>query len=221
MKTINIPAPVITGVMKNIPPRALGGAVTALMRQMGRRHQRLFRRLADMDDAVIFIEPTDLPHNFVLRLGHKGPAMTVAGRENDPVTARIKGRLESLLDMLEGRSDGDALFFSRDIILTGDTSAIVGLRNILDGEDIQVIAEVLSLAGPFARPASMFLRLTERAAKLVRARMEAFHNTLHPPVSVDMSAAAECRQLRDEVQTLRAHLAKIEAQRKLAERKSA
>jgi predicted lipid carrier protein YhbT len=218
MEKINIPAPVIAGVMKRIPSRAMAEAVTILMRHMRRRHQRLFRRLAEMDDAVVFIEPIDLPHNFVLRLGRGGPSLAVSERHDGPVTASVKGKLESLLDLLEGRADGDTLFFSRTIVVTGDTSAIVGLRNILDGEDIQVITEVLTLSGPLAEPAGTLLRLAERAAKRVRARVEAFHETLHQPASADPNAGAEFRELREEIQTLRARLAKIEVERKLAGR---
>jgi predicted lipid carrier protein YhbT len=221
MEKINIPAPVIAGVMKRIPSRAMVEAVAILMRHMRRRHQHLFRRLAEMDDAVVFIEPIDLPHNFILRLGRGGPSLAVSDGQACPVTASVKGKLESLLDLLEGRADGDTLFFSRTIVVTGDTSAIVGLRNILDGEDIQVMTEVLTLSGPLAEPAGALLRLAERAANRIRARVEAFHETLHQPSSADLDAAAEFHALRDEIQTLRARLAKIEVERKLAGRRRA
>jgi predicted lipid carrier protein YhbT len=41
------------------------------------------------------------------------------------------------MQLLEGKLDGDALFFSRDLVVDGDTEAVVMLRNIIDGaEDI-------------------------------------------------------------------------------------
>ena len=53
-----------------------------------------------------------------------------------PRDAYIKGNLDILLNLLEGRIDGDALFFTRGLVITGDTAAIVGLRNTLDREEI-------------------------------------------------------------------------------------
>lgn len=221
MQNISVPAPVIAGVMRRMPSRALDGGVKILMRQMGRRHARLFQRLSTLDKAVIAIEPTDLPHRFLLTLGSGGPSLAIAGRDLGPVTASIKGTLASLLDMLEGRSDGDTLFFSRDLVLTGDTSAIVGLRNILDGADIQVIGEILSLSGPFAKPAGAALKLAQRFAQRVRGRMEETHQRLHATDVSDADVIAECRALREEVQTLRTRLAKLEARNRLSGKESA
>ena len=50
--------------------------------------------------------------------------------------------------LLEARVDGDALFFTRELTVSGDTAAVVTLRNILDRETISVLDEASSLFGP-------------------------------------------------------------------------
>ncbi len=222
MDPISIPRPLVTGVMKHIPPRILEGAVTVLMRRIERNHARLFMRLTDMDAASIGIDPLDLPHKFILRLGAGGVLLSVVTQTPPPVTANIKGTLAALLDLLEGKSDGDALFFSRDIILTGDTSAIVALRNILDGTNIHVIEEVLSMSGPLSKPMRVLLSGAERLAQRVRARMEAPYQIRQQNEAANANVAAlECARLRDEIQTLRTRLAKADMHRKRTGRISA
>jgi hypothetical protein len=55
----------------------------------------------------------------------------------------------TLFDLMEGRLDGDALFFSRALVIEGNTEVVVALRNALDGEEIDLLDDVLSLFGPF------------------------------------------------------------------------
>lgn len=55
-----------------------------------------------------------------------------------------------LLALLEGKLDGDALFFSRDITVTGDMEAMLALRNALDDCNIDLPSDLGTSAGPFA-----------------------------------------------------------------------
>ena len=55
--------------------------------------------------------------------------------------------------MVDGRLDGDALFFSRDLQVSGDTEAVVSLRNALDdleGSVADDVAAVFGTPGRFA-----------------------------------------------------------------------
>lgn len=63
----------------------------------------------------------------------------------------------TLLDMIGGKQDGDALFFSRDLSVTGDVEAVVVLRNAIDDTDGSVIDDLLP---SFAR---VFTRLFRKA----------------------------------------------------------
>lgn len=55
-----------------------------------------------------------------------------------------------LLGLLEGRCDADALFFSRELSVTGDIEAMLALRNALDDSAIDLPRELGRLAGPLS-----------------------------------------------------------------------
>jgi predicted lipid carrier protein YhbT len=55
--------------------------------------------------------------------------------------------------MVEGRLDGDALFFSRDLSIEGDVEAVVALRNAIDGEGLNILQDAVAPLGPLASPA--------------------------------------------------------------------
>jgi predicted lipid carrier protein YhbT len=74
--------------------------------------------------------------------------------------ARIAAPLVVLIGMLDGSYDGDALFFSRDLVIEGDTSAVLALRNALDDAEIDpaTLAGVPApLKAPFNRGAEAVL----------------------------------------------------------------
>ena len=79
------------------------------------------------------IDPTDLPFVLVLTPLPERPLLTAHRRHERPAhAAAIAGTFFNLLDMIDGSLDGDALFFSRDLQVSGDTEAVVALRNALD-----------------------------------------------------------------------------------------
>lgn len=134
---------------------------------MRRRHGRLFARLPRDGGRSLLVEPTDLPVAFLFLLDPDSPSVEVV---RDPVreaaAARIAGPLGVLIALLEGRVDGDASFFSRDLVIEGDTELVVRLRNLIEGAEIDIVADALSFLGPFeqiaggARP--HLARLRER-----------------------------------------------------------
>jgi len=156
-----------------MPPPVLSRLVEALVRKMARRHPRLFKNLARLGPAVVQFKPLDLPHSFTLRLGDGPVTLQLTGKDEEAPDACIQGNLAVLLDMLEGRTDGDTLFFSRDIVVTGDTSLVVGLRNTLDREEINLLDEVLSLCGPFEKSAGMALTVLGRLEQKIREKRAA------------------------------------------------
>ena len=132
----------------------LGGAVVqpvldVMMATLRRRHPGAFERLAELGEAALLVEPSDLPSAFLLQVG-KRPSLRVCARGADGATARIRGTFAVLLDLFEGRIDGDALFFSRELSIEGDTELVVGLRNALDGEDFDLAKDFAALLGPLS-----------------------------------------------------------------------
>jgi len=68
-----------------------------------------------------------------------------------PWDGRIAGSLAALVGMIHGAYDGDALFFSRDIVLEGDTAAVLALRNAIDDSELDLFEEFLAALGPVGR----------------------------------------------------------------------
>lgn len=149
----SVSAALLFGVVLSAMPVALTqGLFTAAMRQIARRHPHMFGRI--IGNASILIDPLDLPVRFVLCLDETPPLLKLVRRDSSPtVDAAIRAPLAALVEVLEGGVDGDALFFSRDLAIEGDTGAIVALRNAIDAEDIRVMEDILSPLGPLAEAA--------------------------------------------------------------------
>jgi predicted lipid carrier protein YhbT len=137
------------------PLAPLSLAAARLARTLGRRHPSLFARLGEQATKIFLIDPTDLP--FVFRLAPQPDAPRLEAVRRDGAgswDARIAGPLAALLGMVHGVYDGDALFFSRDLVIEGDTEAVLALRNAIDNEEIDLAAEAAALLGPLELLAS-------------------------------------------------------------------
>ncbi len=162
-----------------VPPVFLQPALSAAHAVMRRRHSGVFERLAGLGDAMIAIDPVDLPVVFLLRPGGVRPGFRAA-RDGAGAAATIRGPLLALIELLEGRVDGDALFFSRDLAIEGDTEVVLMLRNAVDSEVIDVLDDLTSVFGPLAGLArkaavgalSVFSRL-EEDMEILRTAMAA------------------------------------------------
>lgn len=189
-----------------VPPAAFQPLLTLAMAGVVRRHEAAFARLADLGDSVFLIDPVDLPVDFLLRPGAAPPSLTAvrSGGADIAPTATIRGTLLSLIDLLEGRVDGDALFFSRDLAVEGDTEAVLVLRNAVDGADIDLIEVVAATLGPLGGLARRLLRPADAALRRMTRDLERLQEALLSPVSGRCDAqAAELDALRarlDELQ---------------------
>ncbi len=76
--------------------------------------------------------------------------------------ARIASTFFQLLRMIDGKEDGDAMFFSRDLIVSGDTEAIVSLRNAIDDIDGSLAS---TTANMFGAPGRIALKMLSRGAR--------------------------------------------------------
>ncbi|MCH8183274.1 MAG: SCP2 sterol-binding domain-containing protein [Proteobacteria bacterium] len=149
------------------PPRfVLQAAVDGAARIVTRRHRALVERLGSLAGTTFLIDPEDLPFRFVLRPDPRRLRLEVVGRRRTPCCdATIRGPLWSLVGLVEGRVDGDALFFSRELHISGDTEAIVALRNIIDGAELDLFSDFASGLGVFSGPAEHILRRLAAAAQ--------------------------------------------------------
>jgi predicted lipid carrier protein YhbT len=137
------------------PLAPLSLAVARLAASLGRRHPKLFSRLGEQSGKSFLIDPIDLPFVFLLTPQSGASSLQAFRRDKAGAwDARIAGRLAALLGMVHGFYDGDALFFSRDLVIEGDTEAVLALRNAIDNEEIDLTSEAAAMLGPLESMAS-------------------------------------------------------------------
>ncbi len=100
------------------------------------RHPKLIGRLDAHGGLTYAFAPSDIPFDFLVvpRSGAVSARRRRGGRYQYDV--RVSGPLVLLLALAEGRADGDAEFFGRQIIVEGDMEAALALRNALENESI-------------------------------------------------------------------------------------
>ena len=120
-----------------------------VLHRIMRRRTGLFARMGARAGAVFLIDITDLPIFFVLKADPQHPVMEAWSRRHLPShDARIKGAFSTMFRLLDGQLDGDAVFFSRELVITGDTEAVVCLANSLDDVDGSIGEDLLALIPP-------------------------------------------------------------------------
>jgi predicted lipid carrier protein YhbT len=156
-----------------LPLLPLSLSLTAYSKRVAKRHPSLFRRLGDYGHARFILDPTDLP--FVIYLEPNGGAPRVTVRRRGAIEdgeARIAGPLAALLGLVPGAYDGDALFFSRDLVIEGDTAAALALRNAVDDAELDLAGEIGGMSGPLAKPLHRLIGFIEGRTGVCLSRPE-------------------------------------------------
>lgn len=162
--------------LRALPAPWVNRALAIALRVTRQRHHAVFERLAAGVDIVpparpcLLITAGDLPWPLFLDLDPHHPALRIAGPDDMSLAmARISGPLALLLDLLQGRIDGDAAFFAGRLRIEGDTSLMVALRNAVDDAEIDLLADIRDSCGRFgdiaARPIALGLRLHASASR--------------------------------------------------------
>lgn len=133
--------------------------LSRVARRIADRHPSLFARLGGHKTSDFLIDPIELPFAFHLRPNPQAPVFRAVPRDAAPhAEARIRGRFILLLELVDSERDGDAAFFSRDLEVSGDTEAVVRLRNALDDVDGSIAEETAGMFGPPGRAILAWLR---------------------------------------------------------------
>ncbi len=143
-----------------IPLLPLQPILKRIVQRIGSKNPDMFNRLGPHTQARFLIDPINLPFTLLLRPDPRDLSLTAHFRTSPPENdARISGRFLDLMQLLDSDIDGDALFFSRDLIITGDTEAVVCLRNALDDVDGSIAQMVADMFGPVGRTILARLRI--------------------------------------------------------------
>jgi len=149
-------------LLRPLPKAPLNRLLRHMAGHIQKNHPAILDRLAPLAGTEFLICPTDLPHDMRMIMGNGQVDCRIEDEFKAPADVTISGPFLSLMDMMDGRIDGDALFFSRSLAVEGDTEALLTLRNAMDSEDIDLRQEILTSLGPFKTPASALLTITGR-----------------------------------------------------------
>jgi len=163
--------PMLARLLRIAPLAPISVSLTTCARRLAKQHPGLFRRLGEHVHARFVLDPTDLPISLCLEPNGGMPRVSAT---RGPVTgdARIAGSLAALLGLVNGAYDGDALFFSRDLVIEGDTAAALALRNAVDDAELDISGEVAAMSGPFAGAVRRIAAVVERRTGVYLSRCE-------------------------------------------------
>lgn len=150
--------PLVSYALRPLPLLPLQPLLSALLGQIVKRHPRIFERLGPYAGKRFGLAPTDLPFAFVLDTKPSAPKVTAVRSLPQHIDAKISGPLLALVGMANGDYDGDALFFSRTIVIEGDVEATLALRNAIDDAGVDIVKEGTALLGPLGQLGDAFLR---------------------------------------------------------------
>lgn len=130
-----------------------------IVRHIAWNRPELFNRIGPHKNKSFLIDPVNMPFAMLLIPNPDHPRLKAVRRHKArDYDARIAGSFLTLLDMVDGRLDGDALFFTRDLIVEGDTEAVVCLRNAIDDLDGSIADDIADIFGIAGRAALATLR---------------------------------------------------------------
>lgn len=158
-------------LLQPVPLALIQPVLDRIVSTVAGNRPELFSRLGSQARMRFLIDADELPFVLLLRPDPMRPTLRAYRRHDLPAhDASIAGTFLTLLDMIDGSLDGDALFFSRDLRLAGNTEAIVTLRNALDDLEGSMVDTVLGAFGPLAVPASLALGALRGKTSRDRAR---------------------------------------------------
>lgn len=197
--------------LKAMPLSVLNPLLEKALQVMINRHRDVFERLRCLENVTFAIDPTDLPFVFILAPDLDAPELkAVYSLEDADVTASIHGSFIALTMLLEGSVDGDALVFSRDLVIEGDTEAVLTLRNAVDGGNIDIKQDLASAFGPLSIVASKaadgVISLVGRAGDNMELLQDALISRV---VQLTDAHSAQLEDLEEQVEAIQKQIKKL------------
>ncbi len=149
-----------------LPLFALSPLLSHVVNFIAKKHPELFSRLGESTKKTFLINPTNLPFFLILQPDPNNPRLKAYNRGSEiKHDVYISGSFATLLKMIDSQSDSDALFFNREIMVTGDSEAMVALRNALDDMEGTLVDDVASSLGPFSKPVRKFFDIVNKSKR--------------------------------------------------------
>jgi len=197
----------IAGLLtRPLPPAPLEYLLRHIARRIQRNHPAILDRLQPLAGRIFLIRPTDLPYEIILTIGENQVDFSL-GTETRPLPDAdvvISGSLPELVDMMDGRQDGDGLFFSRSLTVTGDTEALLTLRNAVDSDEVNLEQEIFDLLGPLKNPAEKLAK----AGEVIYHRLARDMTTLSRAMTGPLST--RCMRLEQQNQDMSKRLDRLD-----------
>jgi O2-independent ubiquinone biosynthesis accessory factor UbiT len=128
---------IVGRALRPLPLFPLERILNLILKTVLARRPGLFARMGEQAGALFLIEAVDLPFFITLDSAPQNPAIHLSReRPHKGIRATVSAPILTHLKMLTGGLDGDALFFSREIGVSGDTAAVLALRNAVDDLDL-------------------------------------------------------------------------------------
>lgn len=178
-------------------------------------------RLRGMTGTVAVL-PTDFPYGVRFRVADDAVTLDlIDGEAGEEADARLRAPVRVLLDLARGSGvDGDASFFSRDLVMEGDTGLVMALRYALEEAAEQGLDPMDLLAEALPGPAGARRRLAaavERALGQAEADTAQVRDALLAPLMA-WKARADRRlgALEDSVADLDRRVGRLAARKETA-----
>lgn len=140
-------------LMRPLPLFPIQPILAHMVREVAQKRPEMFDRLGPHVQSTFVIDVNELPFVLLLRPNPDAPRLEARRRGlTVHADASIRGPFMDLFRVIDGRGDSDALFFSRDIQISGDTEAAVCLRNALDDVEGSIVEDLAAMGGPFFAP---------------------------------------------------------------------
>ncbi len=140
--------------LRAVPLPVVQKSAQKISENMQKKYPNFVERLTDLEEPSWLIDPVDMPFAFYLSVQDNHLDIKALRKEGEKpeAMASIHATMANLIKMMNGASDGDALFFTRDLNIEGSTEAVVALRNAIDATGADIGQEILALFGPLALP---------------------------------------------------------------------
>lgn len=133
MKKISIP------FLKFAPQFAIKTVVKRGVNTLRKKHPEAMERLSPTYGKTVYSFFTDLNYGVLTKITEQKTEVRKYKEKKVEADLILKGKFFDLISIIEGKMDGDALFFSRKIEIEGDTEMLITIRNAFDSSDINLL----------------------------------------------------------------------------------